>query len=177
MTLEKMTIPQMKDKLQEIGVDYSKAKSKSDFEKLINDNVDNSQSDSVVDTVKNAIVKDDEMTESKPSKRVTRLSQVPYGQLTRGERLLLREKSPEYSNVTNGISVKVTSRNTLSKQIHKISNGTYAHFLTGGSYILSEDDYNVLKDVTIKVKTKETEKMCCGRAKWEKVPLLVRNDE
>lgn len=191
MNFIKMTNEQLKEYLDERNVDYSEAKVKADLVQLAenarakqNDepmsnptNVDENevveeveQPTSLVDKVQSAIAI--ERTETKKVDPVSYLKGRDYSQLTVGERAIIREQSPEYENKGEGVEVIVTDRLPTKWRIVKLADKSYSKLLKGVKYALSKEDYEVLKDEQVKVKTEATKNKCCGQARYESIDLL-----
>lgn len=173
---------EMVEVLKSAGIEFDENLSKKEIEELIESNglVTETEEEPVIETdgsdlvskISGAIKK--EVTVAKRENDVIeQLKSRPYGELTRGQRELLRQNSDEYVNVENGVKVKLNERLATEKRLVKFSNNIWKYLYDGKEYFLSEEDYNLLKDAKVKVKTKETEHLCCGRAKYESVDLLV----
>lgn len=163
-----MTIDEMKKELDKKGIDYSNAKRREDFLKLLNQE----EASGILGKVQAAKVAEVEQTVTKKGTDTSYLAGRDYGELTAGERLLIREKSPEYENVEKGIKVQVTDRLTTKWRIVKLHDKSFSKMIKGEVYSLSQEDYKVLKNVKVKVKTEATKNKCCGQAVYEEVALL-----
>lgn len=179
MDFIKMTNDQLKSFLDEHGVDRSEAKIKADLVQLAeNFNLEDGKEDaeetkeptSLVDKVQSAIAI--ERTETKKVDSVSYLKDRDYSQLSVGERAMIREQSPEYINENDGVKVAVTDRLPTKWRIVKLADKSYSKLLKGVKYALSKEDYDVLKDEQVKVKTEATKNKCCGQAKYESIALL-----
>ncbi|MDT2491648.1 hypothetical protein [Enterococcus avium] len=191
MDFIKMTNEQLKNFLDEHGVDHSQAKVKADLVQLA-ENVRADQSDepmcdptnveerevveeveqptSLADKVKSAIKI--ERTETKKVDPVSYLKGRDYSQLTAHERTMIREESLEYESKAEGVEVVVTDRLPTKWRIVKLADKSYSKLLKGVKYALSKEDYEALKDHQVKVKTEATKNKCCGQARYESIDLL-----
>lgn len=187
MEFEKMTISELKEFLDEHAVDYSEANVKADYVELAQEtNVTNSddkdttsseQTNSLLDKVQAAKQIDIERTVIKKSSDTDYLIGRDYDSLTAGERLIIREKSPEYESKEVGVEVHITNRLGTNWRIVKLHDRSYSKLLKDKIYTLTQADFDVLKNVTVKVKTEATKNKCCGQAVYEQILLLeVLND-
>lgn len=163
-----MTIDEMKKELEKKGIDYSNAKRREDYLKLLNQD----ESTGILGKVQAAKIVEVEQTVTKKGTDTSYLAGRDYGELTAGERLLIREKSPEYENIEKGIKVQVTNRLTTKWRIVKLHDKSFSKMIKGEIYFVSQDDYKALKDVKVKVKTEATKNKCCGQAIYEEIALL-----
>ncbi|MGM0341679.1 hypothetical protein [Enterococcus sp. AZ007] len=202
MNFVKMKIDELKAYLDEHNVDYSNAKIKGDFVQLAEienakqneepeketedtldtnvstDFVEESETDkpaSLAEKVKSAIKI--ERTETKKVDDVSYLNGRDYSQLTVGERAVIREQSPEYSNQETGVQVAVTDRLPTKWRIVKLADKSYAKLIKSAKYTLSQADFEGLKDEQVKVKTEATKNKCCGQARYETIALLEVLDD
>ena len=177
MNFEGMTIKQLTDYLDEHQVDHSDAKLKADFVALAEEaQAEADKPSDVADLVKSAIKIEKETTKVEADP-LAYLKDRDYSQLSVGERAIIREQSPEYENVDGGVSVTVTDRLVSNHRIIKRASGDFAKLVKGVTYMLSQEDYDALKDDTVRVKTLATKNKCCGQARYEPVNLIeVAND-
>jgi len=75
-------------------------------------------------------------------------------------------------NVEKGILVKLAERVPQGYRIVRLVNGNFTKFLEGKEYIISEENYEDMKNLTVRRKTEETKNKCCGQAKYETVKLF-----
>ncbi|MGX2947197.1 hypothetical protein [Enterococcus alishanensis] len=176
MEFSKMTNEQLKTFLDEHNIDYRDAKIKADYLQLA-EQVEIEQLDEpeenrnkLVDKVKSAIKI--EQTETKTVDTVSYLKDRDYSQLTVGERAMIREQSPEYESQNDGVEVTISNRLATEGRIVKLADRSYSKLLKGVQYKLSKADFDVLKDVQVRVKTEATKNKCCGQAQYESVSLL-----
>lgn len=186
MDFIKMTVDQLKVFLDENNVDYKDAKVKADYLLLAETvkvdqegdsevHILSEQPTSIAEKVKSAIKI--ERTETKKVDDVSYLKGRDYSQLTVGERAMIREQSPEYPGSEKGVEVRVTDRLATNWRIVKLADQSYSKLLKGVQYVLSQVDYDALKNEQVKVKTEATKTKCCGQAKYESIALLeVLND-
>ncbi|USI66777.1 hypothetical protein LMK05_05730 [Lactococcus petauri] len=190
MASKKPTIDEMKKQLDEHGVDYSAAEKREDYVELMNqievaeenneevetqettDHEEVSEPVGVLGKVQAAKKVEIERTVTKKTSDTDYLIGRDYDELTAGERLIIREKSPEYESEETGVKVHVTARLIQNWRIVKLHDRSYSKFLKGEIYTLSQEDYEVLKDEKVKVKTEATKNKCCGQAVYEQIPLL-----
>lgn len=193
MEFKQMTIPQLKEYLDELGIDHSKVKLRDEFVALAEEASKQEEVQESLDETENESTEVDETTEeseeedltsivqaslSKPKEKVVvkqtlaeRLKGRDYNTLNSAQRNLIREYSPEYENVEGGVKVEITDRLVTTGRPITITDGSRARFLKGKSYTLSEEDYELIKDEVVKVPTKETAHQCCNK-KWEQIKLL-----
>lgn len=183
MNYKKTSIEDLKKLLDEKGIDYSEAQKKDDFIKLLEDAAEEVEPDieeeqkpqGLVGTIKSALKV--EKTVTKTVDKYAYLDGRDYQQLDVAERELVRQRSREYESKPSGVQVNVTDRLTGNHQLAKIADGKWVRFIKGSSYVLSQEDFEVLKGETVKVKTVATKDKCCGQAVYEEIPLLeVVND-
>lgn len=190
MASKKPTIEDMKKQLDEHGVDYSTAEKREDYVELMNqievaeenheevetqettDHEEASEPVGVLGKVQAAKKIEIERTVTKKTSDTDYLIGRDYDELTAGERLIIREKSPEYESKETGVKVHVTARLIQNWRIVKLHDRSYSKLLKGEIYTLSQEDYEVLKDEKVKVKTEATKNKCCGQAVYEQIPLL-----
>lgn len=179
MDFIKMTNEQLKNFLDEHGVDHSKAKVKADYVQLAEKVKFKEDEKAAEETeepkglaakVQSAIKI--ERTETKKVDPVSYLKDRDYSQLTVGERAMIREQSPEYESDESGVDVVVTDRLPTKWRIVKLADKSYSKLLKGVKYSLSKEDYEALKDEQVKVKTEVTKNKCCGQARYESIYLL-----
>lgn len=184
MDFIKMTNEQLKNFLDEHGVDHSQAKVKADLVQLV-ENVKLEEDEKAAEEteepkglaakVQSAIKI--ERTETKKVDPVSYLKDRDYSLLTVGERAMIREQSLEYESQGEGVEVVVTDRLPTKWRIVKLADKSYSKLLKGVKYALSNEDYEALKDEQVKVKTEETKNKCCGQARYEVVNLLEVVDD
>lgn len=183
MDFIKMTNEQLKNFLDEHGVDHSEAKVKADYVQLAEKvNLENDKEaaeeteepTSLVDKVHSAIAI--ERTETKKVDPVSYLKDRDYSLLTVGERAMIREQSLEYESQGGGVEVVVTDRLPTKWRIVKLADKSYSKLLKGVKYALSKEDYEALKDEQVKVKTEATKNKCCGQARYETIKLLEQSN-
>lgn len=194
MEFKQMTIPKLKEYLDELGIDHSKAKLREEFVALAEEaskqeevqepaeetEIESTEVDETTDESE-----DEDLTSivqaslSKPKEKVVvkqtlaeRLKGRDYSSLTVGQRQAIREESPEYQSVSQGIEVQVTDRLATKGRVVKLADKAYSKLFKGEKYTISNEDYEVLKDEVVKVKTVATQNKCCGSAKWEQIKLL-----
>lgn len=190
MASKKPTIDEMKKQLDEHGIDYSAAEKREDYVELMNqievaeenheevetqettDHEEVSEPVGVLGKVQAAKKIEIERTVTKKTSDTDYLIGRDYDELTAGERLIIREKSPEYESKETGVKVHVTARLIQNWRIVKLHDRSYSKLLKGEIYTLSQEDYEVLKDEKVKVKTEATKNKCCGQAVYEQIPLL-----
>lgn len=189
MASKKPTIDEMKKQLDEHGIDYSVAEKREDYVELMNqievaeenheevetqETTDHevSESGGILGKVQAAKKVEIERTVTKKTSDTDYLIGRDYDELTAGERLIIREKSPEYESEETGVKVHVTARLVQNWQIVKLHDRSYSKLLKGEIYTLSQEDYEALKGVKVKVKTEATKNKCCGQAVYEQIPLL-----
>lgn len=186
MNFEQMKIDELKQYLDG-KADYSEAKVKADFVKLAEQvsTQDTEESEviqtetnhtiSLADKVKTATKI--ERTETKKVDDVSYLKDRDYSLLSVGERAMIREQSPEYQDDDLGIEVTVTDRLPTKWRIVKLADKSYSKLIKGATYLLSQKDFDVLKEEQVKVKTEATKNKCCGQARYETIDLLVIADD
>jgi len=179
---------EIKTKLDELQVEYDPTSNKDVLKGLLDQKMNQKETEttdeedpeetqtSLLDVVSKAVVKEETQEESKQDNTINELKSRPYGTLTRGQRELLRQNSPEYVNVDGGINVELSDRVATEKRIVKASDNNWVSLFKGKTYSFSEKDYNSLKDAQVRVKTEATKDKCCGSAEYESVPLLVKVD-
>ncbi len=190
MASKKPTIDEMKKQLDEHGIDYSAAEKREDYVELMNqievaeenheevetqettDHEEVSEPVGILGKVQAAKKVEIERTVTKKTSDTDYLIGRDYDELTAGERLIIREKSPDYVSEETGVKVHVTARLVQNWQIVKLHDRSYSKLLKGEIYTLSQEDYEVLKDVKVKVKTEATKNKCCGQAVYEQIALL-----
>lgn len=194
MEFKQMTIPQLKEYLDELGIDHSKAKLRDEFVALAEEASKHEEVQESSDETANESTEVDETTEeseeedltsivqaslSKPKEKVVvkqtlaeRLKGRDYSSLTVGQRQAIREESPEYQSVSEGVTVEVTDRLATKGRVVKLADKAYSKLFKGETYVVSKEDYEVLKNEVVKVKTVATQNKCCGSAKWEQIKLL-----
>lgn len=179
MASKKPTIDEMKKQLDEHGVDYSAAEKREDYVELMNqievaeeNREEVSEAVGILGKVQAAKKVEIERTVTKKTSDTDYLIGRDYDELTAGERLIIREKSPQYESQETGVKVHVTARLVQNWQIVKLHDRSYSKLLKGEIYTLSQEDYEVLKDVKVKVKTEATKNKCCGQAVYEQIALL-----
>lgn len=165
---------EIKAKLDELEIEYDPEAKKEVLESLL-DEADKKQTD-LLDVVSKAVVKEAAQSETKKDNIVEELKSRPYGTLTRGQREVLRQNSPEYENVEGGMDVKLNDRVATEKRVVKDASGNWVSLFKGNTYSFSEQDYNLLKDAQVRVKTEATKDKCCGNAEYESISLLVKVD-
>lgn len=184
MDFIKMTNKQLKEFLDDHGIDYSDAKVKADYVQLA-ENVKPEDDKEVREETKEpgelaakvqSAIKI-ERTETKKVDPVSYLKDRDYSLLTVGERAMIREQSPEYENDESGVNVIVTDRLPTKWRIVKLADRSYSKLLKGVKYALSKEDYEALKDEQVKVKTEATKDKCCGQARYESIALLEVLDD
>lgn len=184
MDFIKMTNKQLKEFLDDHGIDYSDAKVKADYVQLA-ENVKPEDDKEVREETKEpgelaakvqSAIKI-ERTETKKVDPVSYLKDRDYSLLTVGERAMIREQSPEYENDESGVNVIVTDRLPTKWRIVKLADKSYSKLLKGVKYALSKEDYEALKDEQVKVKTEATKDKCCGQARYESIALLEVLDD
>ena len=186
MDFIKMTNKQLKEFLDDHGIDYSDAKVKADLVQLA-ENVRADQSDEPMCDPTNVeereVVEEVEQptslerTETKKVDPVSYLKGRDYSQLTAHERTMIREESLEYESKAEGVEVVVTDRLPTKWRIVKLADKSYSKLLKGVKYALSKEDYEALKDHQVKVKTEATKNKCCGQARYESIALLEVLDD
>lgn len=190
MASKKPTIEDMKKQLDEHEIDYSAAEKREDYVELMNqievaeenheevetqqttDHEEVSEPVGVLGKVQAAKKVEIERTVTKKTSDTDYLIGRDYDELTAGERLIIREKSPEYESEETGVKVHVTARLIQNWRIVKLHDRSYSKLLKGEIYTLSQEDYEVLKDEKVKVKTEATKNKCCGQAVYEQITLL-----
>jgi Phosphoribosylformylglycinamidine (FGAM) synthase, synthetase domain len=190
MASKKPTIEDMKKQLDEHEIDYSAAKKHEDYVELMKqievaeenheevetqeptEHEEVSEPVGVLGKVQAAKKVEIERTVTKKTSDTDYLIGRDYDELTAGERLIIREKSPEYESEETGVKVHVTARLITNWRIVKLHDRSYSKLLKGEIYTLSQEDYEVLKDEKVKVKTEATKNKCCGQAVYEQIPLL-----
>lgn len=186
MEEKKLTISEMKERLDEHNIDYNDAKKREDYVELmkkIDSPEENYQEEAetkyedektpgLLSKVQEAKKVEIERTVTKKDNNTDYLVGRDYDELTAGERLIIREKSPEYENVEKGVMVHVTERLITNWRIVKLHNQSYSKLFKGRNYTLNQEDYELLKDEKVKVKTEATKNKCCGQAIYEQIPLL-----
>ena len=184
MDYKRMSNEDLVKLLDEKGIDHSGAKKKDDYIELLKNipeedievESEDTKPQGLVGAIKSALKVEKTVTKSKEDPTAY-LKGRDYGELTAGERLIIREKSLAYENKSSGIQVKVTDRLVTKWRIVKLSDLSYSKLLKGEAYVLSQEDFEVLKNEKVKVKTEATKDKCCGQARYEEVPLLeVVND-
>lgn len=177
MDLKRMSNEDLLKLLDEKGIDYSEAKKKDDYIKLLKSALKkdaDSEGDKpkgLVGTIKSALKVEKTVTKSREDPTAY-LKGRDYGELTAAERLIIREKSMIYESVDSGVTVKVTERLATAWRIVKLADTSYSKLLKGETYVLSQEDFEVLKTEKIKVKTEATKNKCCGQARYEEIELL-----
>ena len=176
MDYKRMSNEDLVKLLDEKGIDHSGAKKKDDYIELLKNVPEDTKPQGLVGAIKSALKVEKTVTKSKEDPTAY-LKGRDYGELTAGERLIIREQSLAYENKSSGIQVKVTDRLVTKWRIVKLSDLSYSKLLKGEAYVLSQEDFEVLKNEKVKVKTEATKDKCCGQARYEEVPLLeVVND-
>lgn len=192
MASKKPTIDEMKQQLDEHGIDYGSAEKRDDYVELMKQ-IDVSEESELEETtdqpedvveslgilgkVEAAKKVEIERTVTKKEDRYSYLEGRDYEQLDVAEREIIRQRSPIYENKDSGVKVKVTDRLVTAWRIVKLADRTYSKMLKGETYTLSQEDYEALKAIVVKVKTEATKNKCCGQAVYEQVTLLeVLND-
>lgn len=181
MNFDEMTIDALKKHLDSVGVDYSDAKVKNDFLTLAKANAAQDEH------------QEPETTEEKPSgvaalvksaikveKKTVKVADDPfaylkdrdYSMLSVGERAIIRDQSPEYENVSEGVKVTVTDRLTTKHRIVRLPDRSFAKLVKGATYTMDQADFDKLKGEKVKVKTIATQNRCCGGAKYEDIALI-----
>lgn len=176
-----MNKDEIKAKLDELGIEYDPNSNKDVLKELLEQNKVQEETQeetqpNLLDVVSNAVVKDAPQEEAAKDNVVEELKARPYGTLTRGQRELVRQNSPEYKNVDGGISVSLNDRLATEKRVVKDAENEWCSLFKGNTYSFSEQDYDFLKDAQVRVKTEATKHKCCGSAVYESVPLLVKVD-
>ena len=186
-----MNKDEIKAKLDALGIKYDGRASEETLKSLLPEDVEVQDSDdsgkqeetdqeetqtSLLDVVSKAVVKEETQEESKQDNTIDELKSRPYGTLTRGQRELLRQNSPEYVNVGGGINAELNDRVATEKRIVKVASNNWVSLFKGKTYSFGEQDYDLLKDAQVRVKTEATKDKCCGSAEYESVPLLVKVD-
>lgn len=193
MEFKQMTIPKLKEYLDELGIDHSKAKLREEFVALAEEaskqeEVQESSEEKEVESTEVDETTDESEDEdltsivqaslSKPKEKVVvkqtlaeRLKGRDYSSLTVGQRQLIREHSPEYKSAESGVVVRITDRLVTAGRPIVVADGSRPRFLKGKSYTLAEADYEFIKDEVVNVPTKETAHQCCNK-KWEQIKLL-----
>ncbi|KXT63139.1 hypothetical protein [Lactococcus sp. DD01] len=187
MASKKPTIDEMKKQLDELGIDYSAAEKREDYVELMNqievaeENIEEVETQETTDheevskpvgvlgKVQAAKKVEIERTVTKKTSDTDYLIGRDYDELTAGERLIIKEKSPEYESKEAGVKVHVDARLVQNWQIVKLHDQSFSKLLKGEIYTLSQEDYEVLKDVKVKIKVSGT---CCGNAVYDEVLLL-----
>lgn len=184
MDYKRMSNEDLVKLLDEKGIDHSGAKKKDDYIELLKNvpeedievKSEDTKPQGLVGTIKSALKVEKTVTKSKEDPTAY-LKGRDYGELTAGERLIIREKSVIYESQDSGVTVKVSNRLATSWRIVKLADTSYSKLLKGETYVLSQEDFEVLKNEKVKVKTEATKNKCCGQARYEEVPLLeVVND-
>lgn len=188
MDYKRMTNEALIELLEEKGINYSGATKKDEYIELLNnmpdgnvESVENSEPEDtelqgLVGTIKSALKVEKTVTKSKEDPTAY-LKGRDYGELTAGERIIIREKSVIYESADSGVTVKVNDRLATNWRIVKLADTSYSKLLKGETYVLSQEDFDVLRNEKVKVKTEATKNKCCGQARYEEVPLLeVAND-
>lgn len=175
MNFEEMTIKQLKEYLEQKGIDYSTAELKADYIALASEvkeeAEDTEETNDLVKAFDEALVIERTEVKSEPS-QVDRFAGRDYSQLTVGERKIIRSLSPEYTDAQDGVPVKVTERLSQAHYIAKKADRGYTKLVKGKVYNLTNADYEALKNKMVRVKTVATQDKCCGQAVWEDVKLL-----
>lgn len=178
-----MNKDEIKAKLDELEVEYDPNSKKDFLEALLEEKKSETPDEgteekqtNLLDVVSKAVVKEEEKEEVQQDNTIGELRTRPYGTLTRGQRELLRQNSPEYKDVESGVNVKLNDRLTTEKRIVKDADNKWVSLFKGKTYSFDEEDYNSLKDAQVRVKTEATKDKCCGSAEYESVPLLVKAD-
>lgn len=175
-----MKVSDLKDILDKKGVDYSKQATKKELIELllnelktgeIQEKANQLETVNLLARVKGAIKKEEPAKEENTD-CYSYLAQRSYEMLDVAEREIVRSRSSEYENVEKGILVKLAERVPQGYRIVRLANGTFARFLEGTQYIVSEADYEAVKNLTVRRKTEETKNKCCGQAKYETVNLF-----
>lgn len=163
-----MTIDEIKRKLDTEGIDYSQAKNKQDYLALLPDEKTSlvDKFDALVEAPKEA--KQQEQTDN----RASILRNKEPGTLTRSQKLYRNRDAEEYESVQDGIEVKIASDYLGNKVIEKVAGGILKQFKAEKTYVMSMEDYDVVKAKTLRVKTPDTKNKCCGQAKYMNVPML-----
>ncbi|WP_430598253.1 hypothetical protein [Enterococcus sp. AZ177] len=172
-----MNKDEIKAKLDELEVEYDPNSTKDVLKALLDEQQSKNETQTnLLDVVNKAVVKEEEKDETQQDDTIEVLKSRPYGTLTRGQRELLRQNSPEYTNVDGGIDVVLNGRLATEKRLVKDADNNWVSLFKNKTYSLSEKDYNSLKDAQVRVKTEATKDKCCGNAEYESVPLLVKVD-
>jgi len=182
MDLSAMRVSELKEKLEEKGISYDNTHKKDDLIALLQesnselelrgtDESETFESQSLIGKIKGAIKKEESAKEENTD-CYSYLEQRPYEMLDVAEREIVRSRSPEYENVEKGILVKLAERVPQGYRIVRLVNGNFTKFLEGKEYIISEENYEDMKNLTVRRKTEETKNKCCGQAKYETVKLF-----
>lgn len=175
MAAKKMNIEEMKQILDEHEIDHSEAKLREDYlelmEQVETEEDVNDKPEGLLGKVQ-AAKKIERTVTKKVEDKYAYLEGRDYGMLDVAEREIIRQRSKVYEDKEGGISVKVTERLITQWQIVKLADRSYSKLLKGEHYVLSEEDYNLLSNTVIKVKTEATKNKCCGQAVYEKIKLL-----
>ncbi|MDT2685813.1 hypothetical protein [Enterococcus gallinarum] len=181
MNFEEMKIDSLKEYLDNAGIDYTDAKKKADYVALAKENAiqadsESSKKNSVAELVKTAIRIEKETVKTVDDP-LAYLKDRDYSQLSVGERVIIREQSPEYKDVENGVQVKITDRLTTKHRIVRLADKRFSKLIKGATYTMAQADFDLLNGSTVKVKTIATQNKCCGQARYEDVALFeVTND-
>ncbi|EGP4894207.1 hypothetical protein FI615_001694 [Enterococcus faecium] len=182
MDLSAMRVSELKEKLEEKGISYDNTHKKDDLIALLQesnselelrgtDESETFESQSLIGKIKGAIKKEESAKEENTD-CYSYLEQRPYEMLDVAEREIVRSRSPEYENVEKGILVKLAERVPQGYRIVRLVNGNFTKFLEGKEYIISEENYEDMKNLTVRRKTEETKNKCCNQAKYETVKLF-----
>lgn len=176
MDFEKMTIKELKKILDKQKVDYSNAKVKDDYlalakENVVQDDLEITKNSSVAELVKSAI-KIEKETVKVADDPLAYLKERDYSMLSVGERAIIRDQSPEYVSVADGVEVTVTDRLTTKHRIVRLADRSFSKLVKGATYTMAQADFAALNGLTVKVKTIDTQNKCCGQARYEEVALI-----
>lgn len=182
MNFEEMTIKSLTEYLDGEGVDYSGAKLRGDYLALAKANdaqkapeepeTTEEEKPSGVAALVQSAIKIEKETVKVADDPLAYLKERDYSMLSVGERAIIRDQSPEYASVEDGVTVTVTDRLTTKHRIVRLANGSFSKLVKGATYTMAQADFDTLNGLTVKVKTIATQNKCCGGAKYEDVALI-----